>query len=209
MEREELRETILQSCLWTFPSPKLPLHRFNLKHYAKEIKEIEERNRKLTRLSTRWDTGRPDLNSTTAAVKTKLTGNINIHFCSVAQLCLTLWSHETQYPGSPCLSPNSGVHSNLCASSWWCHPISSSVIHFSSGLQSFPASGSFQISHLITSGGQSIGVSASASVFPINIQDWFILGRTGWISLQSKGLSRVFSNTADQKYQFFSAQLSL
>ena len=92
MEREELRETVLQSCLWTFPSPKLPLHRFNLKHYAKELKKKnEERNRPLTRLSTRWDTGRPDLNSTTAAVKTKLTGNINIQFCSVAQLCLTLW----------------------------------------------------------------------------------------------------------------------
>ena len=110
----------------------------------------------------------------------------------------------------PCPSPTPGVHSNSCPLSWWCHPtISSSVVPFSSHLQSFPASGSFQISQLSTSGGQSIGVSASASVLPIHIQDWFPLRWTGWVSLQSKGLSRVFSNTTVQKHQFFGAQLSL
>ena len=105
----------------------------------------------------------------------------------------------------PCLSPAPGAYSNSCPSSWWCHPtISSSVVPFSSCLQSFPASGSLQISQFFPSGGQSIGVSASASVLPKNIQDWFPLGWTGWISLQSKRLSRVFFNTTGQKYQFFS-----
>ena len=110
---------------------------------------------------------------------------------------------------SPCLSPTPRVYSNLCPLSQWCHPtISSSVIPLSSHLQSFPASRSFQMSQFFASGGQSIGVSASTSVLPMNIQDWFSLGWTGWISLQSKGLSRVFSNTRVQKHQFFSAQLS-
>ena len=100
--------------------------------------------------------------------------------------------------------------SDSCPSSRWCHPaILSSVVPFSSCLQSFPASGSFPMSQLFESGGQSIGVSASASVLPMNIQDWFPLGWTGWISLQSKGLSRVFSNTTVQKHQLFGAQLSL
>ena len=99
---------------------------------------------------------------------------------------------------------------NSCPSGWWCLPtISSSVILFSSHLQSFPASGSFPMSQLFASGGQSIGVSASASVLPMNTQDWSPLGWTGWISLQSKGLSGVFSNTTVQKHQFFSTQLSL
>ena len=106
----------------------------------------------------------------------------------------------------PCPSPTPGVYSNSCPLSRWCHPtISSSVIPFSH-LQSFPASGSFQMSQLFTSGGQIIGVS---SVFLMNIEDWFPLGWTGWLSLQSKGLSRVFSNTTLQKHQFFGAQLSL
>ena len=101
------------------------------------------------------------------------------------------------------------TNSNSCPLSWWCHStISSSVVPFSSHLQSFPSSGSFPMSHFFASGGQSIGVSASTSVLPMNIQDWFPLGWTGWFSLQSKGLSRVFSNTTVQK-QFFSAQLSL
>ena len=100
--------------------------------------------------------------------------------------------------------------SNSCPSSQWCRPtISSSVVSFSSCLQSFPASGSFAMSQLSTSGGQSIGVSASEWVLPMNIQDWFPLGWTGWIFLQSMGLSRVFSNTTVQKHQFFGAQLSL
>ena len=109
----------------------------------------------------------------------------------------------------PCPSPAPGLHPNPCPLSRWCHPtISSSVIPFSC-LQSFPASGSFQISQLFTSGGQSIGASASTSVLPVNTQDWSPLGWTGWILLQSKGHSRVFSNTTVEKHQFFSAQLSL
>ena len=97
-----------------------------------------------------------------------------------------------------------------CPFSWWCHPtISSSVLPFSSCLQSFPASGSFQMTQLFISGGQSIGVSALTSVLQMNIQDWSPLGWTGWISLKSKGLSRVFSDTTVQKHQFFSAQFSL
>ena len=98
-------------------------------------------------------------------------------------------------------SPNPRAYSNSCPSHWWCHPnISSSVIPFSSLPPSFPASGSFQMSQFFTSGGQSIGVSASESVLPMTVQDWFHLGWTGWISLQPKGLSRVFSNTAVQKH---------
>ena len=121
-----------------------------------------------------------------------------------------LWPHGPQHARPPCSSPTPGVYSNPRPLSQWCHPtISSSVIPFSSCLQSFPASESFQVSQLFASGGQSIGVSASTSVLPTNIQDWFPLGWTGWISLQSKGLSRVFSNTTVQKHQFFSTQLSL
>ena len=109
----------------------------------------------------------------------------------------------------PCPSPTPSVYLNSCPLSRWCHPtISSSVILFSSRLQSFTASGSFQMSQFFALGGRSVGVSASTSDLPVNIQDWFPLGWTGWISLQSKGLSRVFSNTTVQKHQFFSAQLS-
>ena len=128
--------------------------------------------------------------------------------CSV--MSDSLWSHGPQHARPPCPSPTLGVYSNSCPSSPWCHPtISSSVIPFSSHLQSFPASGSFPMSQFFASGGQSNGISASASVLPMNIQDWFPLGWTDWISLQSKGLSRVFSNTTVQKHQFFGAQLSL
>ena len=122
----------------------------------------------------------------------------------------SLWPHELQHTRPPCPSRTPGTCSNSCPLSGWWHPtISSSVIPFSSCPQSFPASGSFQMSHLFTSGGQSSGVSASASVLPMNIQDWFPLGWTGWISLQSKGLSRVFSSITVQKHQFFGTQLSL
>ena len=108
-----------------------------------------------------------------------------------------------------CPSPTPGAYSNSCPSSRWCHPTTlTSIIPFSSCLQSFPPSGSFPMSQFFASSGQSIGVSASASVLPMNIQDWFPLGWTGWISLQSKGLSRVFSNTTVLKHQFFGAQLS-
>ena len=118
--------------------------------------------------------------------------------------------HELQHTRPPCPSPTPGVYSNSCPLSQWCHPaISSSVVPFSSCLQSFSAPGSFQMSQLFASGGQSIGVSASTSVLLMNTQDWSPLGWIGWISLPSKGLSRVFSNTTVQKHQFFSAQLSL
>ena len=129
---------------------------------------------------------------------------------SVAQSFLTLWPHEKQHTRSPCPSPTPGVYPNICPLSRWCHPtIESSIVPFFSCLQSFPASGSFQMSQFFTSGGQSIGFSASTSVLPVNTQDWSPLGWTGRISLQSKGLSRVFSNTTVQKHQFFYAQLSL
>ena len=122
----------------------------------------------------------------------------------------SLRPHGLQHIRPPCPSPTPRACSNPCPLSQWCYPtISSSVVPFSSHLQSFPASGCFQMSQLFTSDGQSIGVSASASVLPMNIQDWFPLGWTGWISLLSKGLSRVFSNTTVQKHQFFGAQLSL
>ena len=121
----------------------------------------------------------------------------------------SLWPHELQHARPPCPSPTPGVYSNSCPLRWWCHPaISSSVVPFSSWPQSLPASGSFPMSQLFASGGQSTGVSASTSVLPMNTQDWAPLGWTGWISLQSKGLSRVFSNTTVQKPQFFGAQLS-
>ena len=115
-----------------------------------------------------------------------------------------------QHARPSCPSPIPGVYSDSCLLSWWCHPtISSSVIPFSSRLLSFPASGSFQMSQFFASGGQSIGVSVSTSVLPKDIQDWFPLGWTGWTSLQSNRLSRIFSNTIAQKHQFFGAQLSL
>ena len=117
--------------------------------------------------------------------------------------------HGLQHARLPCPSPNSGAYSNSRPLSRWCHPaISSSVVPFSSCLQSFPASGCFPMSQFFATGGQSIGVSASASVLPTNIQYWFPLGWTGWISLQSRRLSRVFFNITVQKHQFFGAQLS-
>ena len=121
----------------------------------------------------------------------------------------SLRPHESQHARPPCPSPTPGVYPNPRPSSQWCHPaISSSVITFSSCPQSLTASGSFPMSQLFPWGGQSTGVSALASVLPMNTQDWSPLGWTGWISLQSKGLSRAFSNTTVQKHQFFGAQLS-
>ena len=122
----------------------------------------------------------------------------------------SVWPHEPQHASHPCPSPTRGVHPNPCPLSQWCHPtISSSVVPFSSCPQSFPASRSFQMSQLSASGSQSIGVSnTSKSVLPMNTQDWSPLGWTGCISMQSKGLSRVFSNTLVQKHQFFPTQLS-
>ena len=132
-----------------------------------------------------------------------------VQFSSVAQSCPTLWPHEPQHTRPPCPSPTSRVYPNSCPLSRWYHPtILSSVIPFSSCLQSFPASGSLPMSQLFASGGQSIGVLGSTSVLPMNTQDWSPLGWTGWISLQFKGLSRVFSKTTFQKHQFFGTQLS-
>ena len=134
------------------------------------------------------------------------------HFSSVqwlsrVRLFVTPWTAARQASLS---TPFPGVYSNSCPLSQWCHPtVSSSVIPFSSCLQSFPASGSFQMGQLFSSGSQIIGVSASTSVLPMNTQDWSPLGWTSWISLQSKGLSRVFSNITVQKHQFFGTQLSL
>ena len=131
-----------------------------------------------------------------------------VQFSSVAQSCPTLQTHESQHARPPCPSPTPRVYPNPCPLCWWCHPtISSSVVPFSSCPQSLPASGSFPMSQLFTWGDQSIGVSASASVLPVNTQNWSPLGWTSWISLQSKVLSRVF-NTTVQKLQFFGAQLS-
>ena len=127
--------------------------------------------------------------------------------CSVVSDSLR--PHELQHVRPPCPSPTPGVHTKSCPSSRWCHPaISSSVVPFSSCPQSLPASGSFPMSQPFTWGGQSIGVSALASVLPMNTQVWYPLEWTGWIYLQSKGLSRVFSNIIPQKHQFFSTQLS-
>ena len=133
-----------------------------------------------------------------------------IHFSSVIQSCRTLCDPmNSSTPGLP-VHLQLRVYPNPCPLSQWCHPtISSSVIPYSSCPQSFPASGSFQMSQLFPLGGQSIGVSSSASVLPRNTQAWSTLGWTGWISLQSQALSRVFSNTTVQKHQFFGAQLSL
>ena len=127
--------------------------------------------------------------------------------CSV--MSDSLRPHESQHIRPPCPLPTPGVYSNSCLSSQWCHPaISSSVVPFSSCPQPLPASGSFPMGQLFAWGGQSTGVSASTSVLPVNTQNWSPLGWTGWISLQSKGLSRVFSNTIVQEHQFFSTQLS-
>ena len=148
--------------------------------------------------------------------------NIYTHICDIyiiyqfnqfshSVMSDSLQPHRLQHIRFLCPSPAHSTCSNSCQSRWWwCHPtISSSVIPLSSCLQTFPTSGSFPMGQFFTSGGQSIGVSASTSVFSVNIQDWFPLGWTGWISFQSKGLSRVFSNTIVQKHQFFNAQLSL
>ena len=137
----------------------------------------------------------------------------SVHFISVqlsrSVMSESLQPHVSQHARPPCPSPTPSVYSNSCPLSWWCHPtISSSIVPFSSCPQSLPASGSFPVNQLFTWGGQSTRVSASASVLPMNTQDWSPLGWTGWISLQPKWLSRVFSNTTVQKHQFFSTQLS-
>ena len=131
----------------------------------------------------------------------------SVQSISRVQLFKKPWTAAHQ---ASCSLPTARVYSNSCPLSWWCEPIISSfVVPFSSHPQSFPASGSFQMNQSLASGGQRTGVSASASVLPMNIEDWFPKGCTGWISLQSEGLSTVFSNTTVQKHQFFSARLFL
>ena len=140
--------------------------------------------------------------------QTNLWTNLRLVQYSCSVMFDSLWPHEPQHTRPPCPSPTPGVYPNSCPLNWWHHPtISSSVIPFSSCLQSFPTSGSFQMSQLFPSGGQNIGVSASISALPTNTQDWSPLEWIDWISLHSKGLSRVFSNTTVQKHQFSSAQL--
>ena len=146
--------------------------------------------------------------SVSAIFKKKKKMHTRLTFCissvqfSLSVVSESLWPHELQHTRPPCPSPTPGVHPNSFPLSWWCHPtILSSVIPFSSCPQSFPASGSFQMGQLFASGSQSIGVSASASVLPMNTQDWSPLGWTGWLFLQSKGLSRVFSNTTDRIFR--------
>ena len=144
----------------------------------------------------------------------KLVCYLEDDFKSSVQFCHSVMSdslrpHELQHARPPWLSPTPGVHTNPCPWSQWCHPtISSYVVPFFSCPQSFPASGSFPMSQIFTSGDQSIGVSASTSALPMYTQDWFPLGWTGWISLQSKGLSRVFSSPKFKSINFFGAQLS-
>ena len=137
------------------------------------------------------------------------TSVVSVHFsCSV--MSNSLWPHGPQHTRLACPSPTPGAYSNSCPSHQWCHPtISSSIVPFSSLPQSFPDLWSFPMSRFFASGGQSIGISASASVLPMNIQGWFPLRWTGWIFLQSNRLSRVFSNTTVQKHQFFGNQVSL
>ena len=143
------------------------------------------------------------------AVQGTLNGISSVQF-SHSVMSDSLRPHESQHDRPPGQSPMPGVYTNSCALIRWHNPtISSSVIPFSSCLQSLPASGSFQMSQLFSSGGLSTGFSASTSVLPMNTQDWSPLGWTGWISLLSKGLSRVFSNTTVQKHQFFGTQPSL
>ena len=153
-------------------------------------------------ISTTWET---HIHTIVCKINNKILSSVKS--LSQVQLSVTPW---TAAPRLPCPSPTPRTYSNSSPSIWWCHPtISSSVVPFSSCLQYFPASGSPPMSQFFTSGGQSIGVSASASVLPINTQGWFHLGWTGWISLQSKGLSRVFSNTTVQKHQLLGLQVSL
>ena len=149
------------------------------------------------------------LGTDTRSKRCLLNFSLSVQFSS-AVVSDSLQPHGFQHARPPCPSPTPGVYPNSCPLSQWCHPtISSSVVPFSSCPQSFPASGSFLRSQFFASGGQSTGVSALASVLPMNTQDWSPLRWTGWISLQSKGLSRVLSNTTVQKHQFFGTQLSL
>ena len=171
------------------------------------MKEIKDDT---NRWKSTWGTWIGRITIVKMTILPKASYRFNTVLFSLSVMSGSLWPHGLQHARLSCPSSSPGACSNSRPLSQWCHPTTlSSVIPFSSWLQSFPASGSFQMSQFFTSGGQSIGASASASVLPTNIQDWFPLGLTGLISLQSKGLSRVFSNTTVQKHQCFSGQLSL
>ena len=205
--------TLLYNRLWIFPPKSCPTQR--------KTNGKAKREPKFTNNNKGKDGIKPQLRSTkiTGRKKYIYIWSYMTVFSSVqlshSVMSNSLWPHEPQHARPPCPSPTPGVYPNSCPLSQWCHPIiSSSVVPFSSCPQFFPASGSFPVSQLFASWGQSIGVSASTSVLPMNSQDWSPLGWTGWISLQSKGLSRVFSNTTVQKASilwcsaFFLVQLS-
>ena len=192
----------LLNCVWLFATPWA--------HLSMGLSRQEYRSG--LPLSSPRDLPYPGIEPESLA-SPALAGGFFTSFSSVQFSCSvvsdSLRPYELLHARPPCLSPTPRVYSNSCPSSWWCHPaISSSVTLFSSCFHSFPASGSFPVSQLFASGGESIQVSASASVRPMNSQDWSPLGWAGWISLQSKGLSRVFPNTTLQKHPFFGAQLS-
>ena len=170
---------------------------------------LEILNKSLTKFNTHYDQNIQENRTWGTWEILNMVASVSVQF-SHSVVSDSLQPHGLQNARPPCPSPTPRVYSNSCPLRQWCRPtISSSVIPFFSCLQSVPASGSFQMSQLFPSGGQTIGVSASTSLLPMNTQDWSPLGWTGWISLQSKGLSRVFSNTTVQKHQFFCTQLSL
>ena len=182
------------------------------KRYKKNLpyKEFSQQTIEMMWRSEIWGSGNIGKERAMGILPGNYCKGASVQLGSVTQPCLTLQPHRLQHARPPCPLPTPGIYPNSSPLSHWCHPAtSSSVIPFSSCPQSLPASGSFQISQLFVSGGQSTGVSASSSVLSMSAQDWRPLGWTVWISLQSKGLSGVFSNTTVQKHQFFRAQLSL
>ena len=180
----------------------------NTLRYADDTTFVEESEElKSFLMKLKGESEKAGLKLSTQKLKIMASGSVSSVQFSRSVVSNSLQSHESQHTRPPCPSPTPRVHSDSCPSSQWCHPaISSSVVPLSSCPQSLPASESFPMSQLSAWGGKSIGVSALASILPINTQDWFHLGWTSWISLQSKGLSRDFSNTTVQKHQFFSHQ---
>ena len=193
-------------CFWTVVLEKTLESPLDCKEIKKILKEISPRIynglKTISLTSGAGKSGQPLVKEWIIALCNHMNKPSVQFSCSVVSD--SLQPHESQHTRPPCPSPTPRVYSNSCPSNRWCHPtISSSVVPFSSHPQCFPASGSFPRSQFFPSGSQSIGVSASTSVLPMNTQDWSPLGWTCWISLQSKGLSRVFSNTTVEKHQFF------
>ena len=191
--------------VWWPTKPELPLDACYLSHESALKSPWIHSWGKVRVLSSKIEPGSPELQSNSLPFEPFS----SVQF-SRSVVSNSLRPHGLQHARLPCPSPTPRAYSDSCLLSRWCIlTTSSSVVPFYSCLQTFPASGSFPVSQFSASGGQSIGASVLASVLPVNIQHWFPLGWTGWISLQSKGLSRVFSNTTVQKHQFFGAQLSL